>query len=79
MLLGINAFQCTLLKLRIIADVRMEKGVQVCVKFGKTLKKSCLCQADLSCFDKKEAETQCSVEKSSYSKSDKLSKWIYDR
>ncbi len=57
----------------------MEKGVQVCVKSGKTLKKNCFSQTDLSCFDKKEAETQCSVEKSSYTRSDKLTKWTYHR
>ena len=37
----------------------MEKGVQVCVKFGKILKRNSFSQTDLSCFENKDAETQC--------------------
>ena len=35
----------------------MEKGVQVCVKFGKILKRNSFSQTDLSCFGNKDAET----------------------
>ena len=57
----------------------MEKGVQVCVKFGKILKRNSFSQTDLSCFENKDAETQCGVEKSSYGRNNKLDKWTYDR
>ena len=57
----------------------MEKGVQVRVKFGKILKRNSFSQTDLSCFENKDAETQCSVEKSSYGRNNKLDKWTYDR
>ena len=40
----------------------MKKGVQVCVKFGKILKRNSFSQTDLSCFENKDAETQCGVE-----------------
>ena len=57
----------------------MEKGIQVCVKFGKILKRNSFSQTDLLCFENKDAETQCGVEKSSYGRSNKLGKWTYDR
>ena len=57
--------RCGLKKLS-VANARMKKGVQVCVKFGKILKRNSFSQTDLSCFENKDAETQCGVEKSTY-------------
>ena len=43
----------------------MDKGVQVAYKFGKTVKKNCTSQTELSYFGLKDAVSQCGGEKSS--------------